>query len=98
VLDVLGTVEPSSPEPRRNTSKSFFEASRSGNKTGNMLPLCCHFVAASVPQPWSRGNKTGWRNWGTDNGKYVTLKEIGIIQGLKTWLRLNFRAHFFALA
>jgi hypothetical protein len=32
LLEVLGSVERSSPDPRRNTSKEFFETFRSGNK------------------------------------------------------------------
>jgi hypothetical protein len=41
VREILGSVEPSSPNPRRNTSKDFFEVLRRGNKTAT----CCSFVA-----------------------------------------------------
>jgi hypothetical protein len=37
VLEILGLRELSSPNPRRNTSKEFFEASSSGNKEAT----CC---------------------------------------------------------
>ena len=44
-MEVLGSGEPGSPDPRRNTSKSFFEAARRGNKAAT----CCCFVAALLP-------------------------------------------------
>ena len=42
LLEVLGSVERSSPDPRRNTSKTFFEAFGSRNKA----TTCCSFVTA----------------------------------------------------
>jgi len=42
LMEVLGSVSLRSPDPRRNTSKSFFEALRSRNKAAT----CCGFVAA----------------------------------------------------
>lgn len=36
VMEVLGSCEPSSHNPRRNTSNEMLESSRSGNKTGDM--------------------------------------------------------------
>jgi hypothetical protein len=44
VLKVLGTVEPSSPEPRRNTSKSFFEISVSGDKADTSLQFAIAYL------------------------------------------------------
>ena len=45
LVEVLGFGERCSPKPRRNTSKSFFEASLRGNKAAT----CCCFVAALLP-------------------------------------------------
>ena len=42
LLEVLGSVERSSPDPRRNTSKEFFETFGSRNKA----TTCCSFVTA----------------------------------------------------
>jgi hypothetical protein len=56
-MEILGSVEPSSPNPRRNTSKSFFEASRSGDKTGDMSPLCCHFSSSPA-----NNRRQNWRH------------------------------------
>jgi hypothetical protein len=46
LMEILGSVEPSSPNPRRNTSKSFFEALQRGDKTGDMSPLCRLFSSS----------------------------------------------------
>ena len=56
-VEILGSVEQGSPNPRRNTSKSFFEASRSGDKTGDMSPLCRHF-SSSPPN----NRRQNWRH------------------------------------
>ncbi len=48
VMEILRLLGPGPLNLRRNTSKSFFEASRIGNKTGNMLPLCCHFLSSTA--------------------------------------------------
>lgn len=45
LMEILGSVEPSSPNPRRNTSKDFFEALRSGDN----VATCCRFVADLLP-------------------------------------------------
>ena len=45
VMEILGSVEPSSPNPRRNTSKEFFDVLRSGDK----VATCCRFVADLLP-------------------------------------------------
>ncbi len=53
VMEILGLVEPDSPNPRRNTSKDFFEVLQNGNREATR----CHFVAASIQDPQTRGNK-----------------------------------------
>ncbi len=60
LMEILGLLEPCSPNPRRNTSKSIFEVSRGGNNA----ETCCHIVASSLPlccqlpsQQRSEGNK-----------------------------------------
>ena len=45
LLEVLGSVERSSPDPRRNTSKEFFEAFRIGDKA----ETCYCFVSSPSP-------------------------------------------------
>jgi hypothetical protein len=45
LMEILGPVEPSSPNPRRNTSKDFFDVLRSGDK----VATCCKFVADLLP-------------------------------------------------
>jgi hypothetical protein len=45
VMEILGSVEPSSPNPRRNTSKEFFDVLRSGD----IVATCCKFVAELLP-------------------------------------------------
>ena len=45
VMEILGSVEPSSPNPRRNTSKEFFDVLRSGDK----VATCCKIVADLLP-------------------------------------------------
>jgi hypothetical protein len=44
-------------DPRRNTSKSFFEAGGSGNKAATccrfvsaLVAACCQFVSSSIPK------------------------------------------------
>lgn len=44
-MEILGSVERSSPNPRRNTSKSFFEALRRGNKA----EMCFRIISSSFP-------------------------------------------------
>jgi hypothetical protein len=44
-MEVLGSFEPSSLNPRRNTSKSFFEALRSGDP----VETCLRFVSSLSP-------------------------------------------------
>jgi hypothetical protein len=51
LMEVLGSVERCSPDPRRNTSKEFFEASPSGDKAetcilivSTLSPLLVVFV------------------------------------------------------
>jgi hypothetical protein len=51
VMDVLALIEPSSLNPRRNTSKTFFEPFRGGNEAATCIlfvaapfPLCFHFL------------------------------------------------------
>jgi hypothetical protein len=44
-MEVLGSVDRGSPNPRRNTSNETFELSGSGNKAAT----CCRFVAALLP-------------------------------------------------
>lgn len=44
-MEVLGSVEHGSSEPRRNTSKRLFESAQSGNKAAT----CCRFVATLLP-------------------------------------------------
>jgi hypothetical protein len=64
LMEVLGSVEPSSPNPRRNTSKSFFEESVSGDKADS-----CFLFVATLSLPLSifagkwiqRGNKAETR-------------------------------------
>jgi hypothetical protein len=60
LLEILGSVEPSSPNPRRNTSKEYFEAHQSGDEADT----CCRSVSTLspfLPKPtrkWiQRGNK-----------------------------------------
>jgi hypothetical protein len=43
LMEVLGSLERCSPDPRRNTSKDFFEASPSGNKEETRF----HFISTS---------------------------------------------------
>jgi hypothetical protein len=43
LMEVLGSLERCSPDPRRNTSKDFFEASLSGNKEETRF----HFISTS---------------------------------------------------
>jgi hypothetical protein len=45
LMEVLGSVERCSPDPRRNTSKDFFETSSSGDKA----ETCIRFVSALSP-------------------------------------------------
>ncbi len=45
VMEILGLVEPGSPNPRRNTSKEFFEVLLSGYKA----ETCIRFVSALSP-------------------------------------------------
>jgi hypothetical protein len=45
LMEVLGSGERGSPNPRRNTSKDFFEGPPSGNK----VATCCCFVAGLLP-------------------------------------------------
>ncbi len=45
LLEVLGSVEHFSTDPRGNTSKTFFEALRSGDKADT----CLHFVSSLSP-------------------------------------------------
>ena len=45
LLEVLGSVERCSPDPRRNTSKEFFEAFRIGDKADT----CYRFVSSPSP-------------------------------------------------
>ena len=45
LLEVLGSVERCSPDPRRNTSKEFFEKFRSGDEVETSLRL------VSAPSP-----------------------------------------------
>jgi hypothetical protein len=51
-MEILGSGAKVSPDPRRNTSKSFFEAVASGNKAATccrfvsaLVAACCHFVS-----------------------------------------------------
>jgi hypothetical protein len=43
VMEILGSGAKDSPDPRRNTSKGFFEASSSGNKEETRF----HFISTS---------------------------------------------------
>ena len=46
LMEVLGSLERCSPDPRRNTSKDFFEASPSGQKRRHVSassPVCLHY-------------------------------------------------------
>ena len=45
LMEILGSVEPSSPNPRRNTSKEFFDVLRTGNK----VEIRFRFVSSSFP-------------------------------------------------
>jgi hypothetical protein len=45
LMEILGSVEPSSPNPRRNTSNDFFEALR----IGNIVEIRFRFVSSSFP-------------------------------------------------
>ena len=45
LMEVLGSLERCSPDPRRNTSKDFFEASPSGDKA----ETCIRFVSSLSP-------------------------------------------------
>jgi len=45
VMEILGSVEPSSPNPRRNTSKDFFEALRGGN----IVEIRLRFISSPFP-------------------------------------------------
>jgi hypothetical protein len=45
VMEILGPVEPSYPNPRRNTSKEFFNVLRLGNK----VEILFRFVSSSFP-------------------------------------------------
>ena len=45
LLEVLGSVSRRSPDPRRNTSKEFFEAFRIGDKADT----CYRFVSSPSP-------------------------------------------------
>lgn len=60
LMEVLGSVEPSSPNPRRNTSKDFFEALGSGGK----VDTCLRFVSTLSPLLVGSGGKveTRWRH------------------------------------
>ena len=55
LMEVLGSGERCSPDPRRNTSKGFFEADGSGNKAATccrfvsaLVAACCQFVSSSI--------------------------------------------------
>jgi|WetSurMetagenome_2_1015567.scaffolds.fasta_scaffold248922_3 hypothetical protein len=45
LMEILGSVEPSSPNPRRNTSKEFFDVLRRGDK----VDTCLRFVSSLSP-------------------------------------------------
>jgi hypothetical protein len=45
VMEILGPVESSSPNPRRNTSNEFFDVLRIGNK----VEIRFRFVSSSFP-------------------------------------------------
>jgi len=76
LMEVLGSVERCSPDPRRNTSKTFFEASRSGNKAATccssvatlfhlvatLLQLCCHSRSSSSADWKQSGNVSQLRS------------------------------------
>ena len=49
VMEVLGTVEPSSPEARRNTSKLRFESPLSGNEVETRFRSVSSFVSTLFP-------------------------------------------------
>ena len=53
LMEVLGSLERCSPDPRRNTSKDFFEASLSGNKEETRF----HFISTSEGFCVGSGNK-----------------------------------------
>jgi len=61
LVEVLGSAERRSSNPRRNTSKVFFEALRSGNKAETYfrsISTCCGFGAGSgkkVERPFRLG-------------------------------------------
>ena len=71
LMEVLGSVEHSSPDPRRNTSKDFFEAPPSGNKE----TTCCCFVAGLLPLLFMILGQEA-RNW-----QHVATSETSIFIG-----------------
>ncbi len=63
VMEILGLVEPDSPNPRRNTSKNSFEVLQNGNREATRcrlvavsLPLCCRFHSRSAGKRQQSGN------------------------------------------
>jgi hypothetical protein len=62
VMEILGSVEPSSPNPRRNTSKEFFDVLRRGDK----VDTCLRFVSSLSPLlgKFSKQVDTKWRQKG----------------------------------
>jgi hypothetical protein len=62
VLEILGLEEPGSPNPRRNTSKEFFEPPPSGDKA----ETCIRFVSTLSPLfiVLTREVDTKWRQGG----------------------------------
>ena len=73
LMEVLGSVARCSPNPRRNTSKVFFEALRSGNKAET------YFRSISTRCGCGAGSghkaETRWRQ--------VSTPECGIFNGLR---------------
>jgi hypothetical protein len=63
-MEILGSSEQSSPDPRGNTSKTFFEPLPRGNKVetrfrlvSTLYPLCCHFPTRFSPE-WKQSGNT----------------------------------------